>query len=207
MKNPLIVQDKRLIEEILDKTQYGVLALNGERPYALPVNFVYFESAIYFHGSHKGKKMTILKKKPLVSFSVIADHTILPSYIMSDSDLACPATAFFKSIIIDGKVESIINMKEKRVVFSAMMKKLQKEGKYLDFDSNEYDRALKKVALLKINIESISAKFKFGQNYSESKRALIISNLEKRNDPNDKLIVADIKALYKLSKNKKYKKI
>ena len=101
IKKVFKITDKELIKQILDKVEYGVLALGGEIPYAVPVNFVYFNNSIYFHGSLKGKKMEMIQKNNNVSFSVIYEDIIIPSYFASADDLACPATAFFKSIIID----------------------------------------------------------------------------------------------------------
>jgi len=192
-----MIQKQELIKEVLDNAEFGVLALCGEKPYAVPVNFVYLDNAIYFHGSLTGKKMEIIKTNPNASFNIVTNHSVLPSYIMSDDALACPATAFFKSITIDGVIEIIENRDAKRKIFSALMNKLQPEGNYLSFDSEEYNRALDKTAVLKIKIEKINAKFKFAQNYSKSKRERIITNLEKRNNPNDEKIVRIIKSLNK----------
>ncbi len=179
----------QLITEVLNNAEYGVLALHGDKPYAVPVNFVYIKGAIYFHGSYKGKKMDLIRNNPYGSFNVVTNHSVLPSYIMSEEELACPATAFFKSVTIDGKIKLIDNNEEKRKIFDALMKKLQPEGKYISFDSEKYNRALEKVAVLRINIESINAKFKFGQNYTKSKKEFIIDNLENRNTLEDKEIV------------------
>jgi len=190
-----MIQNQGLIEEVLDNAEFGVLALCGEKPYAVPVNFVYLDNAIYFHGSLTGKKMEIIKTNPNTSFNIVTNHSVLPSYIMSDDALACPATAFFKSITIDGVIEKIENRDAKRKIFAALMNKLQPEGNYLSFDSGEYNRALDKTAVLKIKIEKINAKFKFGQNYSKSKRERIITNLKKRNKPNDEKIIRIIKSL------------
>ena len=190
-----MIQNKELIEEVLDNAEFGVLALCGEKPYAVPVNFVYLDNAIYFHGSLTGKKMEIMKTNPNTSFNIVTNHSVLPSYIMSDDALACPATAFFKSITIDGVIEIIENTDAKRKIFAALMNKLQPEGNYLSFDSGEYNMVLDKTAVLKIKIEKINAKFKFGQNYSKSKRERIITNLKKRNKPNDEKIIRIIKSL------------
>lgn len=199
MNNKLKITDQKLITEVLNKAEFGTLALSGDKPYAVPVNYVYHEEAIYFHGSLRGKKMEILKENPYVSFNVISDDVVLPSYIMSDEDLACPATAFFKSVTIDGKAVIIESLDEKRIIFTALMEKLQKEGNYTSFTSSEYNSALKKVAVVKIEIEEISAKFKFGQNYSKSKHQLIIKNLKKRDKIGDSEIIKNMETLYKKS--------
>lgn len=44
MKQNFEITDKELITEMLNTAEYGVLALCGEKPYAVPVNFVYLVS-------------------------------------------------------------------------------------------------------------------------------------------------------------------
>ena len=56
MKTAFDITDDKLIVEVLNLAEHGVLALYDAKPYAVPVNFVYLDGAIYFHGSPKGKK-------------------------------------------------------------------------------------------------------------------------------------------------------
>ena len=44
MKKTFDITDKNLIKGILNTAEYGVLAFCGEKPYAVPVNFVYLVS-------------------------------------------------------------------------------------------------------------------------------------------------------------------
>jgi len=199
MNKALEIKDEKIIKEVLDSVEYGVLALADKTPYAVPVNFVYLNNKIYFHGSLKGRKMEIIKNNNNVSFSVISDHMVIPSYISSNEDIACPATAFFKSIIIDGKAIIVENIKEKAEMFEALMKKLQPKGGYQSLNSDIYISTLGKVAVIKIEIEKISAKFKFGQNYNKEKIEMIISKLEKSNSIEGKKTMNNIKEFYKLT--------
>ena len=61
------------VENILKTSPNGTLALYGENgyPYSVPVNFVYSDGKIYFHGAAEGYKLDCMKKDPHVSFSVI----------------------------------------------------------------------------------------------------------------------------------------
>lgn len=197
MNKALEIKDITLISEVLNTVEYGVLALMGETPYALPVNFVYLNNKIYFHGSLKGKKMEIIRNNNNVSFSVIDNHVVIPSFISSNDKSACPATAFFKSIIIDGKAVVVNNKEEKAEMFEALMKKLQPEGGYIPFNSDIYDSVLAKTAIIKINIDNISAKFKFGQNYTKEKINMIIDKLESSDSETYKSTATFIKTYYK----------
>ncbi|MNU01546.1 hypothetical protein D3C72_2449820 [compost metagenome] len=44
---------------------------------------------------------------------------------------------------------------------------------------------LKAVAVVRVSIEEITAKFKFGQNLTEARRNIIIDRLEERSRPDD----------------------
>ena len=196
MKKVFDITDKDLIREMLNGAEYGVLALCGQKPYAVPVNFVYFDESIYFHGSPKGKKMRLLKANNSVSFNITTDSTIIPSYFSSTEELACPASAFFKSIIIDGEAEIIDNREAVANVFTAMMNKLQPEGKFIGFDSSKYNTQFSALSVVKINIHEISAKFKFGQNLNPQRFQMVIEHLEQRGEKIDLLTTKAMKQFY-----------
>jgi len=180
MKKAFEVTDKKLIAALLDEAEYGVLALGGDRPYAVPVNFVWLDDAIYFHSSPKGKKMRMLKENRFVSFSVVTDTVLIPSYFSSTEGLACPASAFFKSVTIDGEAEMVDARDEIAAAFTAMMEKLQPEGQYTSFDSADYDKHFAALAMVRINVQALSAKFKFGQTLNAERFAMVIEHLEQR---------------------------
>lgn len=196
MKKIFEITDEQLITEMLNSAEYGVLALCDTKPYAVPVNFAYLDSCIYFHGSPKGRKMDILKENNRVSFNVTSDATIIPSYFSSTENMACPASSFFKSIIIDGEAEIIESREELAKVFAALMKKLQPEGKYKAFDSPEYDKQFAALSVVKITIENLSAKFKLGQNVNQQRFQMIVGHLEKRGRPIDLLTANAMKQFY-----------
>lgn len=151
-----------------------------------PLNYAYTGGAIYFHGSAKGEKMEDLARTRQVSFAVAKEYAIIPS-TFSDSPVACPATAFFKSVHIKGNADIVTDPAEKAAALTALMEKLQPEGGYVPIDAEDprYKQMLKAVAVVRVSIEDISAKFKFGQNLSDSRRDIIIDRLEERGRPDD----------------------
>ncbi len=181
MKSIFEIKNKEIIKEILDLAEFGTLAIcKDDKPYSLPINFVYLNRCIYFHGSAKGRKIDILKENPFASFSVVEPYSVIQSYFSSTDDLACPATHFFKSVVIDGKIEFVKNNKEKVQALSALMQKLQKEGKYIPLKDEVYKKIIDATTVYKINIDDISAKFKFGQHLSQERFDMIIEHLKKR---------------------------
>lgn len=199
-KKAFKITDQALISAMLHEASFGVLALAGatpdEPPYAVPVNFVYLNDAIYFHSSPKGKKMRMLGDNPAVSFSVVQNETIIPSFFSSTEGMACPASAFFKSVIIDGRAFIVESRDEIARAFTAMMEKLQPEGGYTSFDSDAYDKHFAALAVVRIDVKSLSAKFKFGQNLTAERFGMVIEHLEQRGCDIDLLTAAAMRQLY-----------
>jgi len=181
MKQIFEIKEQQTINKILEKAEYGTLALSDNgKPYSIPVNFVMLDNAIYFHGSHKGRKMEILAKNSQVSFSVVENYSLIQSYFSSNDGSACPATQFFKSVIIDGRAIIVEKQEEKAKVLEALMQKLQPEGNYIPLCDESYKKALKATAVVKIEIDELKCKFKFGQHLNQKRFDMIVKYLEKR---------------------------
>ena len=181
------IKDKILIYDVLDKAEYGTLALSIEnKPYAVPVNFVRVGNDIYFHGALKNKKMKILKQNPAVSFSVVENYALIDSDFSTVDGLACPATQFFKSVSIEGVAVVEESREVKAEVFTTLMQKLQPKGGYKPFSDSEYDPAIKATAVVKIEIEKLTCKFKFGQHLNEERFDMIVVHLLERDTQIDR---------------------
>ncbi len=181
MRDIFKIKDINEIYSILDNATYGTLALSkGITPYSVPINFVRVDNIIYFHGSKRGKKMEFLKHNKNVSFSVVESEAIIPSYFSSNNNLACPATTFFRSVIIEGVAEVVTEYNQKVLALNALMKKLQSEGKYIDLSNSIYKKSIDATNIIKIVPYNIDAKAKLGQNLKKDRFNLIIKNLKKR---------------------------
>lgn len=181
MKKAFLIEDEKIIEDMLNDLEYGTLAICFEnKPYSVPLNFVSFKNEIYFHGSKGGKKMKIIKENSWASFCVVEALSLLPSYFSSDDGSACPATQFFKSIIIDGKIKIIDEYEEKVLVMQALMQKLQKEGKYIPLSDDMYKKALGATCVYKLIVSERTCKFKVGQNLSKDRYERVSHNLKQR---------------------------
>ena len=107
------------VENILKTSPNGTLALYGENgyPYSVPVNFVYSDGKIYFHGAAEGYKLDCMKKDPHVSFSVLGKDDIAKENF----------TTLFSSVIAFGTIRVIDTMEEKIPVLEAMVGKYSAE--------------------------------------------------------------------------------
>ncbi len=182
------IEQQAEIEAFLHEIGYGFLGTLSEEgwPLVIPLNFVYYQEAVYFHGSKLGEKMRSLAADNRVSFSVAREFSQIPSY-WSDPKFACPATLFFKSVLIRGRAELLTDLTEKAEALTAFMEKLQPEGGYEQISPLDpgYAKHLLGTAVVKIAITDISAKFKFGQNLKEERMQRLIGELQERGEPLD----------------------
>ncbi len=182
------MKEEEEIESFLGEMTFGFLGTHGDDgyPHMTPINFVYENGTFYMHGSRAGQKMKNLKADEKVTFAVAKEFALIPSYWL-DPEMACPATAFFKSVFVRGTAVVVEDPAEKAAAFTAFMKKLQPEGGFepITPDHPQYAKELKAVAVIKIVVEDMTAKFKFGQNWPEDRTEHVASELEERGRPLD----------------------
>lgn len=187
-RNEFQIAEQQEVTEFLQEASFGFLGTMGEDgwPHVTPLNFVYRNGYIYFHGSRSGAKMEEITAAEKVSFAVAKEYAIIPSYY-TDPKLACPATAFFKSVHIRGVAEKVEELTEKADVLTGLMEKLQPEGGYVPItpENPDYRGVLKAVAVVRIRITECTAKFKFGQNLKEENREKVMAGLTERGLPQD----------------------
>jgi predicted FMN-binding regulatory protein PaiB len=102
---------------------------------------------------------------------------------------------FFRSVRIRGTVAQVEQAEEKASALAALLGQMQPEGGHAPIDASDprYASSLRGVAVLRLDAESMTGKFKFGQNGSEKKREDIMQNLLDRNLPGDADTVARIR--------------
>lgn len=97
-----ICEDTEKIGELLERTRVGVLGLvDGEEPYAVPVNFVWIGGIVYFHGMGSGRKVRLLSKSPAVCFTVYRDDGTVTDPV------PCRADTAYLSAMLFGRAERV----------------------------------------------------------------------------------------------------
>lgn len=183
------VHDPALIAEVLNSCEYGTLSLvDGDEPYGVPINFVWHDNRLCFHGSLEGRKMDVIAKNAKASFSVVKPLSLLPSYF-SNTRSACPASQLYVSVHCVGKIKIISDLHVKCSILNALMQKLQPEGGYdtIEVNNSVYKKAVEHLGLCVLEPSSISLKVKAGQNLTEERRALLIDKLSQRDGALDRL--------------------
>ena len=176
------IEDEKSIDNILNECEYGTLGLiSDNKPYCVALNFVKYEDSIYFHGAKEGKKIETIKQNNLASFLVVKPYSIIPSYF-SDTLAACPATQFFASVFIEGKIDFVEDVNKKSDILNVLMEKLQSDGGYekIAYDKPMYTKMIEKTAILELKPTNMSCKIKVGQNLPQLKKDNIMKKLHER---------------------------
>ncbi len=145
------IKDKEAIEEILKKADVCRMALSyKDKPYIVPVNFVYKDSAIFIHSAKKGKKLDVIRKNNKVCFEVDIESEI----VLSSNP--CNCTTKYQSVIGYGKAFILDKKEEIKLALDILV------GKYYEDKSNkefEYKKGcIENTNIIKIEVESISGK-------------------------------------------------
>lgn len=111
-------RDKQKIEKFLLDARTGVIGMNGDDfPYAVPVNFVWCDGSIYFHGMGSGKKETILSSESPICFTVYEEYGTVTD------PMPCHADTAYMSVILFGKSEKVVDFEEAAFVLQKLIEK------------------------------------------------------------------------------------
>lgn len=132
-------------EEILKNGTTGILGVLAEDdyPYTVPVNYIYKDGKIYFHGAKGGQKFDAMQKHDKVCFCVIGEDKIVPRDV----------TDYFKSVICFGRVH-IMTEPEKKEMALALGRAFSPEDR-VQWDM---DRSYNNVVMYEIEIEHKTGK-------------------------------------------------
>lgn len=112
------IHEMEPINEFLSQSKIGYLGLAEEGvPYVVPLNFVWQQDSIYFHGANEGKKVRIIANNSEACFTVCEDLGTIANPIPANTD-----TAYF-SVMIFGKIEKVEDKQERLTAMQAMLDK------------------------------------------------------------------------------------
>lgn len=187
-RNEFEINDQETIQRLLQECDYGTLSLiDHDVPYGIPLNFVWWEEGVAFHGAKEGKKIELIAQNPNASLSIVKPYSLLPSYF-SETTSACPASQLYASIIMQGVITIIESNEQKASALNALMEKLQPEKGYetITAENPIYKKRIEDIMILKLIPKSLSCKLKMGQNLPPERKKLLLKHLEERGNPLDK---------------------
>jgi nitroimidazol reductase NimA-like FMN-containing flavoprotein (pyridoxamine 5'-phosphate oxidase superfamily) len=153
-------KDKEIVDmnekiNIIDKCKVCRVAMaDDNQPYIIPLNFGYvYENGIltlYFHSSHHGMKIDILKKNNKVCCEIDCNHALI------EADEPSKYSFAFESIIGFGKIIFLETDEEKTYGLNLLMK--HQTGKDIKYKYPEDQ--LKSINVYKMKVEIITGKHK-----------------------------------------------
>jgi nitroimidazol reductase NimA-like FMN-containing flavoprotein (pyridoxamine 5'-phosphate oxidase superfamily) len=99
--------DQEKIETFLLRSRTGVIGMASDNiPYAVPVNYVWHNGSIYFHGMSSGKKENILSQSPMICFTIYKEHGTVTDPMPAHADTS------YMSVMLFGKAEKVTDPEE-----------------------------------------------------------------------------------------------
>ncbi len=135
-------------EAVLRRGSDGVLAVAGDEgwPYAVPVNYLWQDGAIYLHGAREGHKMDAIRKEPRVSFCVVDARDVMPEEY---------STAY-RSVIVFGRARIIEEAEELAPLLDKLAARFTNDGP--DARMTYIQRYIRQTAMIEITPEHITGK-------------------------------------------------
>lgn len=141
--------DPALTDEILARGSWGTLAVLGDAgyPYAVPVNYVWLDGAVYFHCALQGHKLDAILACDKVCFTVVDSDEVVPEAF----------TTLFRSAIVFGRASVVEDGAEKLRTVEALGRKFMAPG---DEDGlhREIEGGVSRMHMVRIDPERITGK-------------------------------------------------
>ncbi|MDF2859716.1 MAG: pyridoxamine 5-phosphate oxidase family protein [Neobacillus sp.] len=111
-------QDQEKINQFLTKARIGFLGLSDEEyPYVVPLNFVWYNNKIYFHGASEGKKADLMKVNANICFTVCEEYGTMAHPVPAHTDTA------YMSVMVFGEVTHISDWDEATEAMQGLLDK------------------------------------------------------------------------------------
>lgn len=112
------IRDEEKINLFLSEAQTGYLGLSSkDMPYIVPLNFVWYEGNVYFHGASEGRKTDIIEDNPNATFVVSANYGTITDQVPANTDTA------YLSVMLFGKVEFVNDLDEATKAMQQLLNK------------------------------------------------------------------------------------
>ena len=147
-RNERAMASRAEIDDVIRRCQVCRLGLaDGLEPYIVPMCFGYDGRALYFHCAPGGRKLEILQRNPRVCFEFD-----LPEQVVEAPE-ACGWGIRYQSVMGAGSASRVEALPEKRRALDLIM------AQYAALRAFTFpEPAVDRVAILQVNIETISGK-------------------------------------------------
>ncbi|MFN7971917.1 MAG: GNAT family N-acetyltransferase [Acidobacteriota bacterium] len=162
-------------------------------PVLRTVHGVVVDGRLCFHGAPAGEKSETVGRDAVVGVEEIVAP--IPSYYV-DPERACPATTYYLSVQVHGRLEAVEEPAAKARVLAALMAKYQPEGGHAPIEADHplYRAAVAGLMIVAISLDRVDGKAKLGQNRKPGELAKVLELLWTRGDPGDPRAIELVRA-------------
>ncbi len=152
MEHTLRRKDLAMSEEqtlLLIKTnKFAILSLVDADglPYGVPLDYIYKDNALYFHGSKAGRKIDAMQINPRGCAVILGDTAVVPEKFGRK----------YTSVVVEGSIELIDDPEVKRQLMTCVVE--SNSSDYREKGEIVIEKMLNQVMIYKMNIEIISGK-------------------------------------------------
>lgn len=112
------LKDEGKVNDLLSNEKVGYLGLYDEEgTYVVPLNFVWRDGKIYFHGSEQGRKTDAMKTNKRVCFTISEDKGTVASTVPAHVGTA------YTSVMVFGEIYIVDDLQEATDALQAMLEK------------------------------------------------------------------------------------
>ena len=150
--------------------------LSDGSPLIRALHGVVHEGGLVFHGAPKGEKVDVMAGPAVVTAERIVAE--IPSWF-THPERACPATTFFHSAMVHGRLRALEDLDEKAAALQALMVRYQPDGKYVPITASDpmYAASVRGVAVWRLEPERVVAKSALGLHKDEAWRRSALRGL------------------------------
>lgn len=109
---PMRRQDRQLSNQeawtLLNENDHGILSVIGDEgwPYAVPMNYILSQGALYLHGAREGHKLDAIARDDRVCFTVVAQAQLVPDHI----------TTCYESVVVFGRASLVEDTGQRQAI-------------------------------------------------------------------------------------------
>jgi transcriptional regulator len=166
--------------------QFIAAGAGRRRPIVVPTQFVFDGDTILLHLARPNPIWPALAENPYAVLAIAGDWAYVPSgwKTVGDEDpaLGIPTT-YYGAVQLSGEVEIVDDPEVKLNILRKQLAALQPDGGHADPEAHR--RQLNGIRGIRLTIDDVQAKFKYGGNVDEAHRLAVADRLSHRNAPGD----------------------
>lgn len=174
--------------------QLVAAGLDRAVPVVVPTQFSLVDDEVWCHLAADNPLFEALAERPIALLSVAGDWAYIPGAwkaIPPEDPRRGLPTTYYAAVQLSGPVTVEEDPAAIAAVLRRQLAELEPDGDHVD--PLEHGARLRAIRGVRLRIESVRAKFKYGGNVDQAHRALVAQRLAERDGPGDRAALAQLR--------------